>query len=112
MSEIVDMHPLQPLDFMQWIEANRAAAAAAGGQQSRLPGRRIHRHGGRRPQRRKDFHVDPAEEFFYQLEGDMSAARGRGGRYSRAADARRRDAAAAGAACRIRRSATPTRWAW
>ncbi|GIS73740.1 MAG: hypothetical protein CM1200mP10_33170 [Candidatus Neomarinimicrobiota bacterium] len=32
---------------------------------------RFYDHGCWGPNSRKDYHVDPVEEFFYQIEGDM-----------------------------------------
>lgn len=63
--------PLRPLNFRRWIDANRAALKPP------IGNKRIYRDsemiiqvvGG--PNSRKDFHVDPGEEFFYQIEGDM-----------------------------------------
>jgi 3-hydroxyanthranilate 3,4-dioxygenase len=71
MSEIVDMRPLKPLDFVQWIEANRAALRPPVGNKVVYPDGEfiVMVVGG--PNARKDFHVDPGEEFFYQLEGEM-----------------------------------------
>ncbi len=71
MSEIIDMPPLQPIDFKQWIDANRHLLRPPVGnkvvyQDSEFI---IMVVGG--PNSRKDFHVDPAEEFFHQLEGRM-----------------------------------------
>jgi 3-hydroxyanthranilate 3,4-dioxygenase len=71
MSEIVDMHPLHPIDFKQWIDANRHLLRPPVGnklvyQDSEFIVMVV---GG--PNSRKDFHVDPAEEFFHQLEGSM-----------------------------------------
>jgi 3-hydroxyanthranilate 3,4-dioxygenase len=71
MSEIVDMHPLKPIDFKQWIDANRHLLRPPVGnklvyQDSEFIVMAV---GG--PNSRKDFHVDPAEEFFQQIEGQM-----------------------------------------
>jgi 3-hydroxyanthranilate 3,4-dioxygenase len=60
-----------PLNFKRWIEENRHLLRPPVGN------RRIFRDsqfivmavGG--PNSRKDYHVDPGEEFFYQVEGDL-----------------------------------------
>ncbi len=60
-----------PLNFKRWIEENRHLLKPPVGN------RRIFRDsqfivmavGG--PNSRKDYHVDPGEEFFYQVEGDI-----------------------------------------
>jgi len=65
------MAVLQPLNFRRWIEEHRHLLKPPVGN------RRIFRDsefivqvvGG--PNSRKDYHVDPGEELFYQVEGDM-----------------------------------------
>jgi len=65
------MSTLQTLNFRRWIDDNRHLLKPPVGNKV------VYRNtefiimvvGG--PNSRKDFHVDPAEEFFYQLEGDM-----------------------------------------
>jgi 3-hydroxyanthranilate 3,4-dioxygenase len=65
------MPSLLPLNLRNWIDANRASLKPPVGN------KRIFRDsefiimvvGG--PNSRRDYHVDPAEEFFYQLQGDM-----------------------------------------
>jgi 3-hydroxyanthranilate 3,4-dioxygenase len=66
------MHqPLKAFNFKRWIDDNRHLLKPPVGN------KRVFRDsefiimvvGG--PNARRDFHVDPAEEFFYQLEGDM-----------------------------------------
>jgi 3-hydroxyanthranilate 3,4-dioxygenase len=71
LSEIIDMRAPMPIDINQWIDANRHLLRPPVGnkviyQQGEFI---IMVVGG--PNARKDFHVDPAEEFFYQLEGQM-----------------------------------------
>jgi 3-hydroxyanthranilate 3,4-dioxygenase len=65
------MQPLRAFNFKAWIEEHRHLLKPPVGN------RRVFRDsefiiqvvGG--PNARKDYHVDPGEEFFYQLEGDM-----------------------------------------
>lgn len=65
------MQPLHAFNFRRWIDENRHLLKPPVGN------RRVFRDsefvvmvvGG--PNSRTDFHVDPGEEFFYQLEGDM-----------------------------------------
>jgi 3-hydroxyanthranilate 3,4-dioxygenase len=66
------MGTLQTLNFRRWIDEHRHLLKPP-------VGNKLVYHdtefiimvvGG--PNSRKDFHVDPAEEFFYQLEGDMT----------------------------------------
>jgi 3-hydroxyanthranilate 3,4-dioxygenase len=65
------MPSLQPLNLQRWIDANRAFLKPPVGN------KRIFRDsefiimvvGG--PNTRRDYHVDPAEEFFFQLQGDI-----------------------------------------
>ena len=65
------MPSLQAFNFRQWIDANRSALKPPVGN------KRVFRDGDfiimvvGGPNARKDYHVDPGEEFFYQLEGDM-----------------------------------------
>ncbi len=65
------MAPLRAFNFRRWIDENRQFLKPPVGN------RQVFRDsefiimvvGG--PNSRKDFHVDPGEEFFYQLEGDI-----------------------------------------
>ena len=65
------MASLQAFNFRQWIDANRAQLLPPVGN------KRVFRDGDfiimvvGGPNARKDYHVDPGQEFFYQLEGDM-----------------------------------------
>jgi 3-hydroxyanthranilate 3,4-dioxygenase len=72
MSDIHDVRPLHPIDFRQWIDSNRHLLRPPVGnklvyQDSEFIVMAV---GG--PNSRKDFHVDPGEEFFYQLEGEIT----------------------------------------
>jgi 3-hydroxyanthranilate 3,4-dioxygenase len=65
------MERLQAFNFRRWIDEHRSVLKPPVGN------KRVFRDsefiimvvGG--PNARKDYHVDPAEEFFYQLEGDI-----------------------------------------
>lgn len=65
------MTQLKAFSLKSWIDAHRAELKPPVGN------RRLFREGDfiimavGGPNRRKDFHLDPGEEFFYQLEGDM-----------------------------------------
>src|SRR5262249_22625813 len=65
------MQTLQAFNFRRWIDENRA------GLRPPVGNKRVFRDGDfvimvvGGPNSRKDYHVDPGEEFFYQLEGDM-----------------------------------------
>jgi 3-hydroxyanthranilate 3,4-dioxygenase len=65
------MESLHAFNFREWIEANRGLL------QPPVGNKRVFRDGDfiimvvGGPNARKDYHVDPGQEFFYQLEGDM-----------------------------------------
>ena len=65
------MPTLQAFNLRHWIDANRALLKPP------IGNKRVFRDGDfiimvvGGPNARKDYHVDPGEEFFYQLEGDM-----------------------------------------
>jgi 3-hydroxyanthranilate 3,4-dioxygenase len=65
------MSNLQPLDFRRWIDEHRHLLKPPVGNKLVYKNTEfiIMVVGG--PNARKDFHIDPAEEFFHQLEGDM-----------------------------------------
>jgi 3-hydroxyanthranilate 3,4-dioxygenase len=65
------MPPLKAFDFRRWIDEHRAVLRPPVGNKLVFHDSEfiIMVVGG--PNARKDFHVDPSEEFFYQLEGDM-----------------------------------------
>jgi 3-hydroxyanthranilate 3,4-dioxygenase len=65
------MPSLHAFNFRQWIDAHRALLKPPVGN------KRVFQDGDfiimvvGGPNARKDYHVDPGQEFFYQLEGDM-----------------------------------------
>jgi 3-hydroxyanthranilate 3,4-dioxygenase len=65
------MQSLQAFNLQRWIDANRALLVPPVGN------KRVFRDGDfiimvvGGPNARQDFHVDPGQEFFYQLEGNM-----------------------------------------
>jgi 3-hydroxyanthranilate 3,4-dioxygenase len=65
------MRPLAPFDLRRWIEAHRAELRppVCNKQVFEQAEFIIMVVGG--PNARRDYHDDPGEEFFYQLEGDM-----------------------------------------
>ncbi len=70
------MQSLLPFNFQRWIDENRHLLEPPVGNKCLFGGADhpdsdfvIMVVGG--PNARKDFHVDPGEEFFYQLEGDL-----------------------------------------
>src|SRR5580704_8565506 len=65
------MPAVRPINFKQWIDSNRHLLRPPVGNKLVYTDSEfiIQVVGG--PNSRKDFHVDPAEEFFYQLEGEM-----------------------------------------
>jgi 3-hydroxyanthranilate 3,4-dioxygenase len=71
LSENIDMPAVRPINFKQWIDSNRHLLRPPVGNKLVYTDSEfiVQVVGG--PNSRKDFHVDPAEEFFYQLEGKM-----------------------------------------
>lgn len=71
MSDIVDMRSIRPIDFRQWIDSNRHLLRPPVGNKLLYQDSEfiVMAVGG--PNSRKDFHIDPADEFFQQIEGEM-----------------------------------------
>ncbi len=66
------MRSLTPLNFQRWIDEHRhLLKPPVGNKVVWEDGEFIVMVVGG-PNTRKDFHIDPAEEFFYQLEGEMT----------------------------------------
>ena len=65
------MHTLLPLNLHRWIDEHRLLLKPPVGNKLIFQDSEfiVMAVGG--PNARRDFHVDPAEEFFHQLEGDM-----------------------------------------
>ena len=65
------MRPLAPLNLLQWIDAHRAELRPP------VCNKQVFEEGEfivmvvGGPNARKDYHDDPGDEFFYQLDGDM-----------------------------------------
>ena len=62
---------LQPFNFKQWIESHRHLLKPPVGNKLLYPVGDFVLMVVGGPNARSDFHVDPGEEFFYQVEGDM-----------------------------------------
>ena len=75
------MAPLRAFNFRQWIDENRHLLKPPVGNKQVFRDSEfiIMVVGG--PNARSDFHVDPGEEFFYQLEGDMTLRTLQDGRF-------------------------------
>ena len=63
---------LLPINLQQWIDDHRAQLKPPVGNKVIYPERDFIVMVVSGPNSRDDYHVDPREEFFYQLEGDMT----------------------------------------
>lgn len=63
---------LPPINFMKWIDENREQLKPPVGNKKIWEDAdfMVFVVGG--PNQRKDYHIDPSEEFFYQIEGEMT----------------------------------------
>jgi 3-hydroxyanthranilate 3,4-dioxygenase len=66
------MSRLTPYNLKAWIEENRTLLKPPVGNKMVWKDSEIQVMIVGGPNRRKDYHVDPGEEFFYQIEGDMT----------------------------------------
>ncbi len=62
---------MTPFNLQQWIEANRAAFSGPVANKEVFPESEFIFQIIRGPNARNDFHVDPGDEIFYQLKGDI-----------------------------------------
>ena len=65
------MKPLISRDLWQWVEENRAAFEPPVGNKVIWEDSQFTAMVIRGPNARRDFHVDPSDEIFYMLKGDM-----------------------------------------
>lgn len=63
---------LPPINFKKWIEDNRDAFKPPVGNKKIWENTDFMAFVVGGPNQRKDYHIDPSEEFFYQLEGEMT----------------------------------------
>jgi len=63
---------LPPIDFKAWIEENRHLLKPPVGNKKIWEDTNFDVFVVGGPNHRKDYHIDPDEEFFYQIEGDMT----------------------------------------
>ena len=78
------MAELEPVHLLRWIEANRHAFAPPAANKEVFPESEFIYQIVRGPNARNDFHLDPGDEIFYQLQGDITVR-------CREADGRLRD---------------------
>lgn len=65
------MARLEPVHVMRWIEANQAAFRPPVANKEMFPESEFIYQIVRGPNARNDFHIDPGDEIFYQLAGDI-----------------------------------------
>ena len=75
------MAELEPVHLMRWIEQNHVCVRPAGREHGSLPESEfVSDQIVRGPNARNDFHLDPGDEIFYQLTGDITRSLPRGRR--------------------------------
>ena len=65
------MAELEPVHLLRWIDANRNAFAPPVANKEVFPESEFIYQIVRGPNARNDFHIDPGDEIFYQLAGDI-----------------------------------------
>ncbi|TXD35815.1 3-hydroxyanthranilate 3,4-dioxygenase [Lujinxingia vulgaris] len=63
---------MPPINFQKWIEENRDALKPPVGNKKIWEDTDFMAFVVGGPNQRKDYHIDPSEEFFYQIEGDLT----------------------------------------
>jgi len=66
------MPELEPVHLLRWIDANRQAFAPPVANKEVFPESEFIYQIVRGPNARNDFHIDPGDEIFYQLAGDIT----------------------------------------
>lgn len=66
------LNPLDPLNLRGWIAEHRHLLKPPVGNKTIWPGQDFIVFVSAGPNTRNDYHVNPTEEFFYQLQGDIS----------------------------------------
>jgi 3-hydroxyanthranilate 3,4-dioxygenase len=94
------MAELEPVHLLRWIEANRDAFAPPVANKEVFPESEFIYQIVRGPNARNDFHLDPGDEIFYQLQGDITVR-------CREADGRLRDVPVREGEAMLVRAGTP-----
>jgi 3-hydroxyanthranilate 3,4-dioxygenase len=94
------MAELEPVHLMRWIDENRARFAPPVANKEVFPESEFIWQIVRGPNARNDFHLDPGDEIFYQLKGDIVVR-------CREADGRMRDVRVCEGEAMLVRAGTP-----
>ena len=94
------MAELEPVHLMRWIEQNHASFAPPVANKEVFPESEFIYQIVRGPNARNDFHLDPGDEIFYQLKGDITVR-------CREADGRMRDVRVREGEAMLVRAGTP-----
>jgi 3-hydroxyanthranilate 3,4-dioxygenase len=94
------MAELEPVHLMRWIDANRTLFAPPVANKEVFPESEFIYQIVRGPNARNDFHLDPGDEIFFQLQGDITVR-------CRQADGRMRDVVVREGESMLVRAGTP-----